>query len=119
IKVMDFGLAKMIRNDISEIKNVTDASGEFAVGTPAYICPEQVRGEPVDHRGDLYSVGVLAYELLAGRLPFPGPTTMDMVVGHAPEDPPRFADLGVEVPFAVEELVLACLAKNPSQRPQS
>ena len=72
VKVMDFGLAKTI--DAAALKKVTDANVDFAIGTPAYISPEQVRGESMDHRGDLYAVGVIAYELLAGQLPFPGRT---------------------------------------------
>src|SRR5437660_222943 len=83
IKVMHFGLAKDI--DAAALRKITETNVDFAVGTPGYICPEQVRGEPMDHRGDLYSVGVLAYELLAGRLPFPGPAAMDMLLAHATE----------------------------------
>jgi serine/threonine-protein kinase len=118
IKVMDFGLAKLL--DHSSFKKVTDTNLDFAVGTPGYICPEQVRGEDMDHRGDLYSVGVIIYELLTGRLPFNGPTSMDMLLAHATEAPPTFAEIGLEtwVPPAIEELVLECLAKEPTDRPQ-
>jgi serine/threonine protein kinase len=123
IKVMDFGLAKMIDPDEPEaqLKKITDTNVDFAVGTPGYICPEQVRGDPVDHRGDLYSVGVLAYELLTGRLPFNGASGMDMVLAHATEPPPSFADIGLDgvVPYEVEEVVMTCLAKDPADRPQS
>jgi len=121
IKVMDFGLAKMIDAKAPEFKKVTDTNVDFAVGTPGYICPEQVRGDPVDHRSDLYSVGVLAYELLTGRLPFSGPTGMDMVLAHATEAPPSFTQLGLgeSVPFEIEEVVMACLAKDPAARPQT
>jgi serine/threonine-protein kinase len=119
LKVMDFGLAKMI--DTATLKKITDTNVDFAVGTPGYICPEQVRGEEMDHRGDLYSVGVLVYELLAGRLPFPGPTSMDMLLAHATELPPSFADLGLGdwIPAEVEEVVMHCLAKDPKDRPQT
>ncbi len=119
VKVMDFGLAKTI--DASALKKIVDANVDFAIGTPAYICPEQVRGEHQDHRGDLYSVGVMAYELLTGRLPFPGPNPMDMLLAHATEFPPPFAEVGVDewVPAAVERVVMRCLAKDPADRPQS
>jgi serine/threonine-protein kinase len=119
VKVMDFGLAKTI--DASALKKITDVNVDFAIGTPAYICPEQVRGEPVDHRGDLYSVGVIAYELLSGQLPFPGPNPYDMMLGHATGTPKSFAELGVDewVPRKVEGLVMRCLAKDPAERPQS
>jgi serine/threonine-protein kinase len=75
----------------------------------------------MDHRGDLYSVGVMMYELLTGRLPFTGPNSMDILLAHATEFPPTFAELGLKgwVPNEVEELVFDCLAKLPENRPQS
>jgi serine/threonine protein kinase len=118
LKVMDFGLAKDL--DASAFKKVTDANVDFAVGTPGYICPEQVLGDEMDQRGDLYSVGVVLYELLTGRLPFTGPTSLDMLMAHAHQPPPTFAEVEVtDVPPAVEEVVMACLAKDPAHRPQS
>jgi serine/threonine-protein kinase len=119
IKVMDFGLAKLIEGEA--VRKVTDTNVDFAVGTPGYICPEQVRGEEMDHRGDLYSVGVMMYELLTGRLPFNGPTSMDILLAHATEYAPSFAELGLAgwVPREVEQLVFECLAKDPEDRPQS
>jgi serine/threonine-protein kinase len=117
VKVMDFGLAKLL--DPDTIKNVTNPNSEFAIGTPGYMCPEQARGEDVDHRGDLYSVGVILYEMLTGQLPFSGGCTMDVLLAHATEDPPPFAGLGLGelVPEAIETVVRACLAKYPDQRP--
>jgi serine/threonine-protein kinase len=119
IKVMDFGLAKLV--DAEANAEFHSSSAEFAVGTPGYICPEQVKGEPVDHRGDIYSVGVMMYELLTGRLPFIGPSSMDLMLAHATEMPPRFADLGlpVTIPEPVEAVVFLCLEKDPKERPQS
>ena len=119
IKVMDFGLAKLIEAD--HARKVTDTNVDFAVGTPGYIAPEQVRGEEMDHRGDLYSVGVMTYELLTGRLPFTGPNSMDILLAHATEPPPTFAELGLKgwVPREIEQLVMQCLAKNPEDRPQT
>src|SRR5205085_4142838 len=72
IKVMDFGLAKLIdhANGIGMMYRATETGLDFAVGTPGYISPEQVRGEEVDYRSDLYSVGVILFELLTGKLPF-------------------------------------------------
>jgi eukaryotic-like serine/threonine-protein kinase len=118
IKVMDFGLAKLMEGET--LRKVTDTNVDFAVGTPGYICPEQVRGEEMDHRGDLYSVGVMMYELLSGRLPFTGPTSMDILLAHATEFAPPFSELGLSgwVPREVEELVFECLAKDPEERPQ-
>ena len=100
---------------------MTDTNVDFAVGTPGYICPEQVRGEEMDHRGDLYSVGVMMFELLTGRLPFTGPNSMDILLAHATEPPPTFSEVGLRgwVPKEVERLVFECLAKDPEDRPQS
>ncbi len=116
---MDFGLAKLI--DDPATHKVTDTNVDFAVGTPGYIAPEQVRGETMDHRGDLYSVGVMMYELLTGRLPFLGANGMDVLLAHATEAPPTFAEIGLPhwVPRAVEEVVFAVLEKSPDDRPQS
>jgi serine/threonine-protein kinase len=122
IKVMDFGLAKMVdANPMAYQKKVTDTGADFAVGTPGYISPEQVRGDEIDHRSDLYSVGVILFELLTGRLPFTGDETMDVLLAHATEPPPTFASLGASswVPPAIEAVVQSCLAKNPAERPGS
>lgn len=119
IKVMDFGLAKMV--DAEADAGYRASSAEFAVGTPGYICPEQVKGDPVDHRGDIYSVGVMMYELLTGRLPFVGPSSMDLMLAHATEMPPRFntLNLPVVIPEPIEAVVFLCLEKNPDERPQT
>ncbi len=116
VKVMDFGLAKLLDADV---KKVTVTGADFAVGTPGYMCPEQARGEEMDHRGDLYSVGVILYELLTGRLPFAGRSTMDVLLAHATEPPPPFAQtpVGDGVPPAIEQVVMSCLAKMPADRP--
>jgi len=120
IKVMDFGLAKLTVQS-STIKNVTESNFDFAVGTPGYICPEQVRGDPADHRSDLYSVGVMMYEMLTGRLPFIGVNGMDLMIAHATERPPSFKDLELDcnIPDAIEQVVFSILEKNPDDRPAS
>ncbi|HEV3237611.1 MAG TPA: serine/threonine-protein kinase [Gemmataceae bacterium] len=119
IKVMDFGLAKLVAGE--NIRTITVTNTEFAVGTPGYMCPEQARGDEMDHRGDLYSIGVILYELLTGKLPFAGRSTMDILLAHATETPPSFASVGADVwvPPAIEDVVQACLAKNPTHRPNS
>ncbi len=120
LKVMDFGLAKLISAGTSN-PGVAVSNAEFAVGTPGYMCPEQARGEDMDNRGDLYSVGVILYELLTGRLPFAGKSTMDMLLAHATEEPPRFAHIahGVDVPPEIEAVVQGCLTKDPNDRPNT
>ncbi len=119
IKVMDFGLAKLIGSPNRPMTKVSDTGTDFAVGTPGYISPEQVRGDEMDHRGDLYSVGVILFELLTGRLPFTGGETMDVLLAHATEPPPTFASLGAAawVSPALEAVVQGCLAKSPADRP--
>jgi serine/threonine-protein kinase len=118
IKVMDFGLAKLA-DPITSMK-ITDDNADFAIGTPGYMCPEQARGEEMDQRGDLYSVGIIMFELLTGRLPFQG-NTMDVMLAHATEMPPMFASVGAEglVSPAIEQVVLECLSKDPNDRPSS
>jgi serine/threonine protein kinase len=119
IKVMDFGLAKLTDNHSLSMHKISDTGADFAVGTPGYISPEQVRGDEMDHRSDLYSVGVILFELLTGRLPFTGNETMDVLLAHATEMPPTFADIGATewVSPAVEAVVQCCLAKHPAERP--
>jgi serine/threonine-protein kinase len=124
VKVMDFGLAKLVgdSNGMAMFHRSTETGADFAVGTPGYISPEQVRGDELGHRADLYSVGVIIYELLTGKLPFQREDTMDVLIAHATEPPPSFADSGVNdgaVPPAVERVVLNCLAKHPNERPAS
>jgi eukaryotic-like serine/threonine-protein kinase len=120
IKVLDFGLAKL-RKPALQFHSGTGISLDANVGTPAYMSPEQCRILEVDHRADLYSVGVVWYELLTGQLPFTGSTPVDVMSKHAFDPPPSFAAVGAAgiVPAAVEAVVLSCLAKDPAQRPQS
>ena len=122
LKVMDFGLAKLVGTESQTNMRLSAVSNtDFAVGTPGYMCPEQARGDDMDHRGDLYSVGVILYELLTGQLPFAGKSTMDVLLAHAVEPPPAFALLGAGrlAPPEVEEVVQWCLAKDPADRPSS
>jgi eukaryotic-like serine/threonine-protein kinase len=120
VKVMDFGLAKLLdKGSQAKINGSVVTGAEFAVGTPGYMCPEQARGEDMDHRGDLYSVGVILYELLTGCLPFAGRCTMDVLLAHATEEPPTFTDIGFKgnsLPN-VELVIRSCLAKDPADRP--
>jgi serine/threonine-protein kinase len=119
LKVMDFGLAKLLGPGTQG--RVTITNTEFAVGTPGYMCPEQARGEEMDGRGDLYSVGIILYEVLTGQLPFRGKSTMEVLLAQVTEEPPPFAftlaDHGVPEP--IERVVRLCLSKDPNQRPRN
>ncbi len=125
IKVLDLGLAKLTTGlsgvlyiDPERLKSHKPIK---AAGTPEYICPEQVRGEEMDHRGDLYSVGVILYELLSGKRPFDRPTVQETLGAQLHENPPLFAHRvpGNWVPSNIEAVVRSCLAKEPVDRPQS
>ena len=118
VKVVDFGLVAL-RRDAPEDAQLT-ADG-VAGGTPAFMSPEQATGEGVvDGRSDIYSLGCVAYWLLSGRLVFPRDSVMSVIVAHARDEPEPFADVTeMEVPPALEQLVMDCLAKDPEDRPQS
>jgi eukaryotic-like serine/threonine-protein kinase len=120
IKVMDFGLARRIGFYIPS-GQLDSQSCAIDGGTPDYICPEQIEGRQVDHRGDLYSVGVLTYGLLTGHVPFEAFTDPgDIMRASIHETPPRFGHWGVkDVPTMIEQLVLSCLSKSPKDRPES
>jgi serine/threonine-protein kinase len=85
------------------------------------MCPELVRGQLMDQRGDIYSVGVMLFELLTGRRPFEADTPDDLMRAHLREPPPKFGqlNLGDQIPPAVESVVQSCLAKSPDDRPAS
>jgi serine/threonine protein kinase len=120
IKVMDFGLARQIGFYIPS-GQLNSNSSTIDGGTPDYICPEQIQGVQVDHRGDLYSVGVLMYGLLTGHVPFEEQTEPSAILkATLKETPPPFAHWQINnVPPPVEALVLACLSKSPKDRPES
>ena len=121
LKLMDFGLAKMSSLLYISPDELFDYTLPPAAGTPEYIAPEQVRGNEMDGRGDLYSVGVLLYEMLTGRRPFVGDSVQELMRAAADQAPPTFAELGLaeQIPPAVERVVRDCLAKHPDHRPPS
>src|SRR5581483_10085828 len=86
-------------------------------GTPHYIAPEQAAGGDIDQRADLYSLGVILFRLSTGRLPFEGSQGMQVVLKHLREAPPRPRQIAPEMPPALEQLILSCLAKDRTQRP--
>jgi serine/threonine-protein kinase len=113
IKIADLGLATTLEAEASE------SEGRKILGTPHFIAPEQARGEAIDHRADLYSLGATAYHLLTGHTPFEGETTRDILRGHLTVEPEPLRTHVPQIPAGLDELVLRCLAKDPDARPQS
>ena len=121
--VTDFGIAKAL----SAAKDAPSSSGDSSltqlgtsVGTPTYISPEQAAGDPdVDQRADIYSFGCLAYELLTGQPPFPGLSPQKTLVAHLTEKPAPVATKRSDAPPALADLVMRCLEKDPSHRPNA
>jgi tRNA A-37 threonylcarbamoyl transferase component Bud32 len=108
-KVLDFGIAAL-RDDTAA------GAGDAIVGTPAYLAPEQARGAAVDGRTDLYALGCVLYELVAGRPPFVAPSPMAVVSAHLSQEPPALAKLAPGVSRAFAEVVHRALAKRPEDR---
>lgn len=120
LKVMDFGFAGFAAKPHIQIAELTGHGHIYALGTPAYVSPEMVRGDRVDARSDLYSVGVILFELLCGRLPFEHPHLERLLAAHVKEPPPRFHKIGcAHVPPAAEAVVQRALCKYPNERPQT
>jgi len=121
IKLMDFGLAKMESMFYLSPVEMVNMAQPTASGTPEYISPEQVRGNDVDRRSDVYSVGVLLYEMLTGRRPFESDDVGDLLEAHLDEKPPTFYELGLrdEISPALEQVVMDCLTKYPEDRIKS
>jgi hypothetical protein len=135
--VTDFGVAKAIVADRGDERLAhTDAHASLeeratvdtaptttqgmAFGTPAYMAPEQIVGDPrIDHRADIYAVGALAYELLAGRPPFMGETREEVLAAHLSRAPEPLTSHRSDVPAPLAELVMTCLAKSPDDRWQT
>ncbi len=119
VKVLDFGIAKLHDSGDSGSPALTQAGTVF--GTPRYMSPEQVRGEPVDARSDIYALGIILYEMLCGRHPFEAVTTIDYLMKHVNEPVPvpsvEFGEL--EIQPRIESILLKCLEKTAALRYQS
>ncbi|MCH7549431.1 MAG: protein kinase, partial [Candidatus Krumholzibacteriota bacterium] len=112
VKILDFGLAKLAGQS-----KITKTGA--TVGTVAFMSPEQARGEDVDHRTDIWSLGVVIYEMLTGRLPFRGDHELAVTYQIVHEDLEPVSDLRPEIPPELERIVVKCLEKNPSDRYQN
>jgi serine/threonine-protein kinase len=111
-RIMDFGIARFLGS-----KDITDAG--MRIGTPEYMSPEQAEAKETDHRSDIYSFGIVLYEMLTGRLPFEGDTSSIIVARHKREKPENPKTLNTQIPDALNRLVLKCLEKTPEQRYQN
>jgi serine/threonine protein kinase len=109
VVLADFGLAWLL-----EGAHLTLAGG--VIGTPEYMAPEQAGGEPIDHRADVYALGVVLYEMLVGERPFVAETPIGVLLKHLQDAPPSVLEARPELPAAVGEVVARALAKDPSER---
>ncbi|HKG93845.1 MAG TPA: serine/threonine-protein kinase [Gemmatimonadaceae bacterium] len=118
VAVTDFGVAKAMAAAAEGRGTLTSVG--VALGTPAYMAPEQALAERgADHRVDVYALGSLAYELLAGEPPFGHRSPRATIAAHISERPPSLAERRPEVPGPLDDLVMRCLEKNPARRPQT
>lgn len=116
VQVVDFGIAK-IQEDVNRRAALTGAN--LIIGTPRYMAPEQAEERPVDARSDIYSLGVVVYEMLAGVPPFAGSTATQLLIAHAVEPPPPLMNHRPDLPPEVAAVVMRALDKDPARRPQS
>jgi len=126
VKILDFGLAKLERPEESSSATATMASpgqmntaAGMVIGTAAYMSPEQVRGQTVDHRSDLFSFGAVLYEMLTGTRAFPGQSTIETMNSILKDDPPEIDTTAMKVSPGLERVVRHSLEKNPADRFQS
>lgn len=118
VRVLDFGIAKL-RDERGDISQLPLTQAGDLLGTPQYMAPEQIRGEPVDGRTDVYALGALLYEMVTGRLPFEAPTVLAILGKHLTDMPVRPAERRPDLPIhnAVDQLVMDALKKAPAERP--
>ncbi|MEJ7577054.1 MAG: serine/threonine-protein kinase [Pyrinomonadaceae bacterium] len=125
VKILDFGIAKLIEpRDGSEAHTnlptrKLNTNPGTVVGTVGYMSPEQVRGQRVDHRSDIFSLGAVLYEMLSGKRAFRGESAVETLNAILKEDPPELSESNGEINPALERVVMHCLEKNPEQRFQS
>jgi Tol biopolymer transport system component len=123
VKILDFGLAKLKQGqseggDNAQTVSLSTEPG-VVLGTVGYMAPEQVRGEAVDHRADIFAFGAILYEMLTGRRAFHKPTSAETMSAILNEDPPSASGIALGIPFGLQRVVHRCLEKSPEQRFQS
>lgn len=117
VKVLDFGIAKLKNQIDAQEKNLTRQG--MVVGTPHYMSPEQCYGKEVDVRSDIYSLGVILYELLAGIPPFDADSPIALAMKQATETPRPIYEINPDVPIEINNIIMHALEKNPDHRPQT
>jgi len=108
VKVTDFGIAKSLTTDVTKTLNI--------MGTAHYISPEQAKGEVLDHRTDIYSLGIVLYEMLTADVPFRGSNSIDISLKHINEKPLKPSELMENIPEKLEDIIMHCMEKNPLAR---
>jgi Tol biopolymer transport system component len=123
VKVLDFGIAKLKpeapTTGTTRLAAHSLTSPQTIVGTAAYMSPEQAEGRPVDHRSDIFSLGVVLYEMACGRRPFGGDTSFSVISSIIKDTPPPLSLVKRDVPPALDRIVTKALAKDPAERYQS
>ncbi|MGI9168312.1 MAG: protein kinase domain-containing protein [Pyrinomonadaceae bacterium] len=125
VKILDFGIAKLIEQRDGIEADTAVATRKFnttpgtVMGTVGYMSPEQVRGQRVDHRSDIFSLGVILYEMLSGKRAFRGESAIETLNAILKEDPPELSESNSQINLALERVVMHCLEKSPEQRFQS
>jgi serine/threonine protein kinase/Tol biopolymer transport system component len=119
VKILDFGLAKVTPSRRAPTTATTITRLGVAMGTVGYMSPEQVRGQVIDHRTDIFAFGAILYEMVTGQRAFQRDTEADTISSILNEEPPSISQLSPEIPLALERVIRRCLEKNPEQRFQS
>jgi hypothetical protein len=125
-KILDFGLAKLLEptapasarspDELSHMETLAKTQAGFVLGTLRYMSPEQARGQPIDHRSDIFSLGVVLYEMVTGQLPFSGSTPLDTLHAIAFEETRPVTALRPNIPASLQRVVTRCLRKRAADR---
>ncbi len=120
VLLADFGLAKVLK-DVTDEERTSGSGGALTsagmiIGTPEYLSPEQGTGHPIDYRSDIYSLGVMLYQMIIGRVPFSGISPVAVAIKHAMEEPTPITLLNPNIPQSVETVVKVAMAKQPQHR---